>query len=737
MNILTKVVSGIQSLTLLIALFLITIPTLTSFAQAEADIDRNISSPKMKARAKHALQTGDVYTALFYYEEVIKRDSSDIDDRFQLAELYRLSRNYVKAEKEYSYVADKDNSEYPLALYFKAQMQKMQGKYLDAKKNYNEFKKESGGIGDKNFKFILAKEIAGCDSGIVFKDFPENTTIENAGAQINQPHTEFSPFLLNDSTLLFGTLRMETLQYFNNKEEYKEKKPVRQIHKAERNGTTWEDKGPFEVINDPHMDMGNFAYSPYSERFYFTKCSANNKGHVTCKLYVTEKVKDKWSTPALLPDPINLDGFTSTQPTIVVDTLIPVTPVKTTSDSAKATNKHQPKPKAKAIKGQGIPANNRTEYLYFVSDRPGGKGGLDIWYTSYNSAKKVWQKPANFGWVNTSETECTPFFHIPTQTFYFSSNGQATAGGLDIFKMQEEGARFSKPKNLSFPINSPQDELGYNLSSNGKTGFFVSNRPGGTPYFHETCCDDIFAFEVLPPKPFNCTLDLAVIAPDSVPCAGKLLQIQAYDLKTNEKKSDTIRLTDCKVRYPLDKNHRYEFSIDLPGFEKDTLVVATRDMASADVIDKDLVLKPKTKINDKIYAIVNENPTEGSPFVLKDIQYESNQTTLNEDAIAVLDSILIPFLKAHPKDKILITSHTDDRGSHKYNMTLSQKRAENVLKHLIAKGIEPQRLQAKGMGETKPIAPNRTPDGNDNLIGQSINRRTEFLLIKPQQGKKQ
>jgi len=696
-------------------------------AQEDAVIDNNLSISKMKARAKHAQETGDSYTALFYYEEVVKKDSQDLDNRMQLADLYRITRNYKEAEKVYGYIRDKDPAKYPFSLYYKALMQKMMGKYEEAKENFTLFKKESFNLTDKNLKNQLPKEIAGCDSGIVYRDFPENIGIKNAGNSINNPHTEFSPLHLDEENMLFGSLRMDSIEYFDAHQEHYEKKPVRQVYQAEKINDQWQEQGEYDVFNDPTMDMGNFTYSPYTNRYYFSKCSRTSKEQVSCKIYFTEKIKGEWSKPELLPDPINIEGFTSTQPAIMLDTANAVTSIPIDSNASKAKNPRTQTRKQPIKKGNNA-TPSKTEYLYFVSDRPNGKGQLDIWYSYYNSTKKTWVKPVNFAIANTSESECTPYFHIPTQVLYFSSNGQVNAGGLDVFKMQKDGRKFRKAQNLSFPINSPQDELGFTLNADGKKGFLVSNRPGGTPYFHETCCDDIFSFEMLPPKPFKCKLDLTVVKQDTTTCEGKWLRVHAYDLKTKMESFDTIKLKDCIIELPLEKNKRYEFALDIPGYEKDSLILETRDMSSTDMISKKLIMKP-LEIKKEL-VLVNEKPNEGKPFVLKDIQYESNKTELNDEAIAVLDSVLVPFLNLHPVDKIQISSHTDDVGTHEYNMHLSKQRAHNVMKHLISKGIAHHRMTAEGLGETKPIAPNLNADGSPNLIGKSINRRTEFLIIK-------
>lgn len=664
----------------------------SAFTQNNTEIDKNVSTSKMKSRADHAVKLGDSYTALFYYEEIVKRNPEDIDARFELAELYEITRNYAKAEETYAYVVEKEPKKFPFALYNLGEMQKMNGKYEKAKENLILFRKEVKNLGDKNFKQLLNKQIAGCDSGITFRDFPENVKIGNAGNSVNQPHTEFSPTLLDTTHMIFGSLREDKVKYYDMREGQKQKMPVRQIYTAEKENGQWIEKGKYDVINDTNMNMGKFAYGPFSGKLYFSKCTKDNLGKTTCKIYFTEKVKNKWTEPVALPSPINIEGYTSTQPTIVAD------------------------------------SNNKTEHLYFTSDRPKGKGGLDIWFSTYNAPKKVWLNPANFRLINTPETECTPFYHVSTETFYFSSNGHVSSGGLDVYKCTKQNKQFTSPQNLSFPINSPQDDLDFNLSTDGKKGFVVSNRPGGTPFFHETCCDDIFAFEMIPPKPFDCSVDISVVSPDSN-CKDKTMVVQIYDVKNKVSTTENISLQDCKYKMQLKPNHKYKFNVAKAGHQHDSLIIATKDVSSSNLISKKIVLKPIE--NEEKYEIIAEKPVEDKPFVLNDIQYETNVDELNDDGKMALDSILIPFLKLHPNDKVIISSHTDNKGSHNYNLKLSHNRALKVQKYLISKGVHVHRLIAKGYGETKPIAPNENPDGSDNPVGRSLNRRTEFLLIKP------
>lgn len=640
------------------------------------------SSSKMKARAKNALKEGDTYTALFYYQELERRHPKDVEVHFQLAELYRFARNYKEAEKQYGIVYELNPKVHPYALYKKGIMQKMNGKPIPAKKSLLQFKKETKGLGDKHFKKHLKKELQGCDSAQAFTDFPERVVVNNMGNEINQPHADFSPFALDSTTLIFGSLISDTIKFYDDSFEHKDPKPRRQLFIAEKKGSHWTNQGLYEDINDPLIDMGKTVYNHHTHHYFFTKCKKNNKGKVICEVYMAQEKKGEIQKAELLPFPINMEGYTSTQPAVSYD-----------------TTKH-------------------VEKLYFVSDRPKGKGGLDIWYVSYNKRRKTWSKPRNAGGrINTHDTECTPYIDDATNTLYFSSDGHASVGGLDVFKSQVVDGKRLPSVNMGMPINSPQDDLEYTLNLNGKSGFLVSNRKGGTPYLHETCCDDIYAFNNLPPIPFKVDLSIAVAGKDSTECPTDELTMEVVDIKTNQTRTEVIKLKDCQFEFPLEKNKKYVFIADKEGFKPDTMVIETTKSPANNKISRTLNLEP---LEEEKHEIPTEIPTEDKPFVLKEFHYESNQTTLSDEAKEALDIVLVAYLNNHPDIKIQIASHTDDVGSKKYNEVLSQQRAENVMKYVISKGISPDRLVAKGYGESKPIAPNNTQ------VGRSLNRRTEF-----------
>jgi tetratricopeptide (TPR) repeat protein len=242
--------------------FILFIFTHSIFAQNRGGIDKNLSLSKMKARAKIAQETGDIYTALFYYEEVVKMDTTDIKTLYLVAEMYRFTRNYTSGAATYEKVFLTSPTEYPLALYYQALMLKMCGKYEDSKKLFIEFRKNATTIDDKLFKATLNRDIAGCDSGMVYRDFPANVRIENVGNSVNHPHIEFSPVIMDSTRLAFGSLRMDSVEYYDTRGEHYQKPPVRQLYEAKKVNGEWVDQGILESINDTSVDMGNFVYSP-------------------------------------------------------------------------------------------------------------------------------------------------------------------------------------------------------------------------------------------------------------------------------------------------------------------------------------------------------------------------------------------------------------------------------------------------------------------------------------------
>ena len=320
------------------------------------------SAKEIKNTAKNALRLGDTYTALFYYEEWAKRKPDNISITFQVAELYRATRNYVQAELWYQKVTTDHLDDYPTSIFYLAQMQMNQEKYKEAKENFLKCKKVLRNVKDKKFRKLNKVGILSCDYAIALKDTNNTAVITHLDTSINQPHVEFSPVVLDENTMIYGSLKDNGVNYYDVAVHDSMTIPLRKLYIAKKEGEKWvskgEFKGPFNVEN---THVGNATINENGNRIYFTLCHENWKNKVICELYYSDKKGEEWQEAVKMNELINMPNYTTTQPSI------------------------------------GRESKKNHEVLYFVSDRPKGKGGLDIWYTEYHRKKKKYSTPKNVG----------------------------------------------------------------------------------------------------------------------------------------------------------------------------------------------------------------------------------------------------------------------------------------------------------------------------------------------------
>jgi peptidoglycan-associated lipoprotein len=339
--------------------------------------------------------------------------------------------------------------------------------------------------------------------------------------------------------------------------------------------------------------------------------------------------------------------------------------------------------------------------LYFTSNMPGGKGGMDIYYCKKNDTDD-WNAPVNLSTINTGGNERTPHFDSENN-FYFSSDGLIGMGGLDIFKTTTDNGTFSIPVNLGYPLNSPQDDFAYNFDS-PTTGYFSSNRPDGLG------SDDIYSFNV--PKPIVLVFRLEGTAYDKgthQPLSNSIISLTKLNGMALKVQTDT----DGRFKFDLDTNSIYNLTGKKTGFWGDAASASTVKLTTSTVISKDLFLE-KMELNKEI--------------ALKDIYYDFDKSYIRPDAVTELDK-LVKILNDYPTIWIELGSHTDSRGSDQYNMTLSQRRADAAVKYIIDKSINKNRITAKGYGETRLV--NECSNGVSCTVEQhQANRRTEFHIVK-------
>ncbi len=663
-------------------IFLFFTLALNSIAQEEKSVDvENKKEYQLKRLANEAEREGQVYLALEYYKQIAVQDSSDIKNMLHLADLYRYTRNYTEAELYYQKVCAKEAADHPDALFYLATMQKANGKHKLAIETLTKFKKVAKNAENQSLKRLGTTELEGCNLAISLKDSTARLVAANLGKKVNNPHIDFSPIPLSDNKIIFGSLREKEEKFYKLEEDQTKdslKLPTRKFYVAEKNEEAWEFWGEWDgPFNSEDSDVGNGTFSIDGSRFYFTKCAPNWQYKVICKIYYSEKKGEKWEEPKVMNEQINVPDFTSSHPTV------------------------------------GRESKNNQEVIYFASDRENGRGGSDIWYTEYDKRRKTFKAPKNCGAkINSVGTETTPYYDLKTKTMYYSTNGKANIGGLDIFKAEGETNKWLPSVNLGTPINSYADDLDFALKPSGKGGYMVSNRVGGQTLYNATCCDDIYEFM------YSNFIELIysgkVLDKLANDCATGATDMNVYIVNGDDKYlSESVSLKDCNYLLKLRPGFNYVLEVNKDGYFNNSIEVSTLKALKSDSIKRNIVVE---KMPEK-------------PMVIQKLTYDFNSAQLSVESKNILDTTLVLLLKKNPDIMIEVYSHTDNKGSDVYNLKLSQQRAESVVNYLTSKGFNRNRFKAIGYGETMPLLPNENPDKSDNPSNRQVNRRTEFKIV--------
>ena len=354
--------------------------------------------------------------------------------------------------------------------------------------------------------------------------------------------------------------------------------------------------------------------------------------------------------------------------------------------------------------------------LYFVSDMMGGQGGKDIWMVDVNGGS--FGKPVNLGSVvNTAGDEMFPFVRDNGE-LYFASNGHLGMGGLDLFVARKNEDGVWTVENMGSPMNSTADDFGIAYVTGENKGMFTSNRKGSRG-------DDIYSF-LVPPKVYTFETEIFDKENNSH-LDGATVRVIATD-GTNLK----VRARNGQFKMNLKEGNEYVFAAFKDGYLRDKVAVNTIDLEDSKDFRFNMYLTPTD-----------------APIKVENINYEFGSWELLESSKLALDT-LVQILTLNPTITIELMAHTDFVGSDQFNFDLSQKRAQAVVDYLIEKGINPQRLVAKGYGETWPKTVTRelakqydflkrgdelteefinklTPEQQE--IAKAINRRTEFRVL--------
>ncbi len=374
--------------------------------------------------------------------------------------------------------------------------------------------------------------------------------------------------------------------------------------------------------------------------------------------------------------------------------------------------------------------NKQGTMMIFASDRPGGFGGSDLWMT-FKQGKRGWSEPVNLGdKINTEGDELFPFFDQPTGKLYFSSNGHNGLGGLDIYEaVQKDSCICSyEIKNLGAPMNSVSDDYAIVWNKKHTHGYFTSNRKEGKGgediyKFLYTSSKDPTAPHLYEPNVKEKNGNVQADGRFGGKAGNGTADNRVTKTFTVLKGGDDEPIADAEVVVGTDTfrtNVNGEAQLKLPIDADGTIQVSA------------LGYKPATYGYKKGGVIGTATGklevARGENLVLKNIYYDFDRSEILPESAKELDR-LVAFMEDNPDVQVELSSHTDSRGSDEYNLELSQKRAEAAVAYVVGQGIDPERIAAKGYGETKPL--NGCVNGVECTEEQyRQNRRTEIFIPK-------
>ncbi|MGB0430685.1 MAG: OmpA family protein [Bacteroidia bacterium] len=480
---------------------------------------------------------------------------------------------------------------------------------------------------------------------------PKDFKREKLKGDVNSELDEYWPYMTPDGKKLFFTRTSLTQLKENLRKE-------ENIHFTKWKNNSWanETKLP-EAINTIENE-GAQCITQDGKTMFFTVCKTTLGNQGDCNIYMSQLQNRKWSVPTMLPAPVNT-RFKETQPSISYD--------------------------------------GRT--LFFSSDRPGGQGGMDIWATRMND-DSLWANPKNISIINTKQNEESPFIHPDNKTLYFSSTGHYGLGKGDFFmvKLNKNGT----VKNLGYPLNNHEMQLGIYIDLDGVYGYYASVDPetnSSLDIYRFTLPDDI------KPEPLKIINGILIDSKTQQPINNG--NIVVFNLANNEHVVSYTTQQDGTFKFGLPANTKFAILAEANGYLPYSI------HSSVDLNGIDSLVK-----------IALDPITANKTFALQNIFFDFDSASLKLVSATEI-AYLAGFLDKYPKVIIEIGGHTDNVGNDAYNMTLSEERAMavfNALKELMGQNIK-ERVKVKGYGKTAPIATNNTE------FGRQKNRRTEIKII--------
>ena len=584
---------------------------------------------------------------------------------YQLATSLRLYKDFRAAEAWYALATTFTDPKYVLSSFYYGESLRANQKYTEAIVAFKTYLGKSRS--EQQYREKAKTEMASCNFALYEMRYPRLYRFSKIFNQINDKGSNYTP-VVNNNNFYFTSSRpvavggkTEVLEDNNKgtKVTRKETPFINAIYEASgdprQEGTVVKRIGAVEK----GKEYAAPAFHPNGRFMYLTSWTTKGERKIF-RVDISSGTGANWSAPRELGMEVNMMGFNSMQPFVTKD----------------------------------------GKYLVFSSDRPGGSGKYDLWFSTLRNDGSV-GPASNMGpLINTNEDEQAPYYNFVTKKLLYSSAGKVGLGGLDFYESEGDFYTWSEPRNLGYPFNSSKDDAYFTPLDNADSeGYISSDR-------ESVCCLEIFHLR----KDFITVEGILLDCHTEKPLPGAMVMLidSTQELKTKSG-------PDGSYRFRINSNRGFKISAQLDNYFTKVLTYTYAELVKADtLVNPRLCLMP-FKID--------------KPIVLKDILYDFNSAELNEGSKVILDQLYI-LMEDNKNIEIELSAHTDNIGTEEYNMDLSERRAKSCVDYLTSKGVSPQRMKSKGYGFSKPVAPNQFANGDDNFLGRQQNRRTEFKVTK-------
>ena len=663
----------------LIPLEEITYDVLENSEQSTTTLKKQVTPKSVEKESKNKIvEKADEYFNKMWFEEAAK--------------LYELALN--KNNEDYTYEVIKKAGD---AHYFNTDMEKAYKWYNILYENYESkmssdylFKYAHSLKGTGNYKRskrlmkLYNRKLAGekieknSELNEIVLDglLRMDDRFEVKNINVNSKYSEFSPMYYNGDEIVYASAKDSSI--FNTRRYKWNNQPYLDLYVAKINEESQDLKNAIKFSNEINTKYheASVTFSPDNKTMYFTrnnygkKLKRDKNGINNLKIYRSKKINGEWTKADEVS--FNSDDYSTGHPALSKD----------------------------------------GKQLYFVSDMPGSIGETDIFVVDV-LGDGSFSSPRNLGpEINTEHKEMFPF--INEKKLYFSSDGHVGLGGLDVFEVAfDDEVGFLEVRNVGKPINSKKDDFSFIVNEDTQEGYFASNRAGGKGD------DDIYSFK---------TLQIEEIPTNTNAISGIVTELVGGDIMPNALvqllDENNIKLKEMEtdengsfVFEDLESDKRYVLKTTKDSYFDDTRDAATKNN---EIVNVDVSMQ---KLNDMIAVEdgIRKLKTEM-------IHFNFDKSFIRKDASLELDK-LVAVMNDSPNMVIKIESHTDSRGDAVYNKYLSDKRAKSTREYIIARGIDPSRIEsAIGFGEEQLL---NGCDGSVRCTEEQhyLNRRSEFIIV--------